>query len=546
MDEKKRCAETIKVTKGKYPTVFGGIGFHNNEAMLYKIIEPEHFNQVLGKCYREIAPGFMRTFGGYDDWTRDHMDSFVEYYEKMQKVTDTPIYLAGAKGKMHFSEEEMEKWANDVADKFYYLKREKGVKHLRYYCFSNEMSQCGWGDLMKNLPLFKRYHEMLYRAFQNKGVDIGLVATDASGYENWKTAEWAMEHMNLITEDYCVHIYEMQHGIEDLDFYDFFYDKCNDIVKKAISHDGRRVILGEVGLQKNDTTHLTYQNGVIADVCRYYENDFERAHCALMQAEMIFAAINAGILSLIYWSYTDYPDPYSCAYAEKEGYAKKWGECEKFVSGTTDVKYNKWGVFHWEDDGDYSAREFYWCLAPLMKLFKSHSKVLDITVEDKLLRCCGVLNRDGSVSIGIVNRHAEPVEIRLDSSLFGKQVRVYEYDPKNPPVNPFADIQEYCALLDREDTVYTLKGTSVTFFTTDYEEKAASVWAEGLSVFNNTLSWEEVSDPKHCYYRVYAAKEPDFIPGRENQIASTIATSLPIRDERLYYKVLSVDTYGNV
>ena len=27
MDEKKRCAETIKVTKGKYPTVFGGIGF---------------------------------------------------------------------------------------------------------------------------------------------------------------------------------------------------------------------------------------------------------------------------------------------------------------------------------------------------------------------------------------------------------------------------------------------------------------------------------------------------------------------------------------
>lgn len=85
----------IKITKDKYPHTFGGIGFHNNEAMLYPIIEKEYFNQLLGKCYREIAPGFMRTFGGYDDWTRQAMDSFCEYYERMQNNGYTYLSCGG-------------------------------------------------------------------------------------------------------------------------------------------------------------------------------------------------------------------------------------------------------------------------------------------------------------------------------------------------------------------------------------------------------------------------------------------------------------------
>ena len=93
----------IKISKGLFPTYFGGFGFHNNEAMFYPLIEREHFNQKLCKCYREISPGFMRTFGGFSDWTKDHMDAFAEYYEKMQKWTDTPIYFACAKGKYHFN-----------------------------------------------------------------------------------------------------------------------------------------------------------------------------------------------------------------------------------------------------------------------------------------------------------------------------------------------------------------------------------------------------------------------------------------------------------
>ena len=534
----------IKITKDKYPHTFGGIGFHNNEAMLYPIIEKEHFNQLLGKCYREIAPGFMRTFGGYDDWTRQAMDSFCEYYERMQKITDTPIYLAAAKGKMHFSDDEKEKYCEAVADNLMYLKKNKNMKHLRYYCFSNEMSQCGWGDLMQDLPLFKKYHQMLYRAFQNRGLDIGLLATDASEYQNWDTIDWAIENMSRITEDYCLHVYD-RHSIYDTSFYDFFYEKCNEVVKKAIKNDNKRLILGEIGIQKivNEDVYLGYGNGVVYDTCRWFDDDYERTYCALMQAEMIFSAINAGVFSIAMWSYTDYPDPYSCAHSEYDGYAKKWAQCEKFVSGTTDCKYNKWGMFTWEDDGNNKPKEFYWCLAPLVKLFKKNSKVLNITCDDSMVRCCGILNRDGSISVGFVNRNKNDVEIELDSDLIKKDVRVYEYDTKNVPYNKFGDIQDFTVITQN---TYVLKAESVTFFTTDYEEKTKHYVAGGKKIENKILYWNPVQDTNHCYYRVFAGDKADFIPTKENQIASTIDCSLPIENEKLYYKILSVDKYGNI
>jgi len=43
------------------------------------------------------------------------MDAFAEYYEKMQKWTETPIYFACAKGKYHLTDEARQKYAEDVA-----------------------------------------------------------------------------------------------------------------------------------------------------------------------------------------------------------------------------------------------------------------------------------------------------------------------------------------------------------------------------------------------------------------------------------------------
>ena len=529
----------MTITKPRYASMFGGAGFHNNEAMLYPILEKAHFEQVLCKCYREISPGFMRTFGGYDDWTQTSMDAFAEYYEQMQKVTDTPIYLAAAKGKVHFSDEDMKTYADGVACNLSYLYYQKNVKHLRYYCYSNEMSCGGWGDLMHDLPRFKRYHELLYEAFARYKLPIGLLATDASEYENWSTVDWAMENMPRITEDYCVHIYERAHSIDDVDFYGFFKDKCAEIVSKAVRNDGKRVILGEFGIQKGDTGHLTFNGNVVVDVNRYYENARDSAYCALMLAEMCFAAVNAGIWALALWSYTDYPDPYSCAYSSKPGYAEKWGSVERFVSGTTDVKYNKYGLFRFEDNGDHGAREPYWCLGLLFKLYKRNTKVLHIECEDALLRSCAVMTKDGRVTLGVVNRHETAVPLTLSVESFaGRAVRVYEYDPENVPVNRFADLQPPSDVLPAGETLsFSLRPMSVTFFTTDYIEKTAHTEADGVKVENGTLSWQPTDDVNHCYYRV-------FLHG--TQIASTVGTTLDADDpDAAHYRVVSVDTSGN-
>ena len=528
--------QAVMIRKERYTHMFGGMGFHNNEAMLYPVIEKEHFDQLLGKCFREAAPGFMRTFAGYANWTKESMDAFYEYYSRTQKVTDTPMYLAAAKGAIHFSEEEMEEYCEKVADNFVYLKKEKGMNHLRYYCFSNEMTRGMHGVLLKDLPTFKKYHQMLYRAFQNRDLQIGLLATDASGYPAWESMDWAIGNMAEITEDYCLHIYERDPDLENLDFYSFFYEKCLEKVEKALKNDGRRFILGEIGIQDGSKQVLGKKN-VLLDVCRFYDDDWKRAYCALKMVEMAFAAINAGVFSMAYWSFTDYPDPYSCAYSEKPGFAQKWGECERFISGTTDFKYNKWGFFRWEDDGDHSPREPWWAIAPMVKLYKRNSKVLTIDAGDDKLRCCGIYNLDGSVTVGIINRHKAEKEITLDTELFKKPVRVYEYDPRNVPYNRFGDLQAPVAVLDPKIPSYTLKPESIVYFTTDYQEKAETVEAANLQVSDGKLTWAPVTDENHCYYRVFA----DGV-----QIASTIACDLPVESETATYEVKSVDQWGNI
>jgi len=527
--------QTVSIRKERYAHMFGGMGFHNNEAMLYPVIEKEHFDQLLCKCFREAAPGFMRTVAGYADWTKESMDALYEYYSRTQKVTDTPIYLAAAKGAIHFSEEEMEAYCEKVADNFVYLKKEKGMNHLRYYCFSNEMTRGIHGVLLKDLPTFKKYHQMLFRAFQNRDLQIGLLATDASGYPAWESMDWAIANMAEVTEDYCLHIYERDPNLEDLDFYNFFYEKCLEKVEKALKSDGRRFILGEIGIQDGSKQVLGNKN-VLLDVCRFYDDDWKRAYCALKQVEMAFAAINAGVFAMAYWSFTDYPDPYSCAYSEKPGFAQKWGQCERFISGTTDFKYNKWGFFRWEDDGDHSPREPWWAIGPMVKLYKRNSKVLTIDPGDEKLRCCGIRNLDGSVTVGIVNRNKEEKEIRLDTTLFTKPIRVYEYDPRNVPYNRFGDLQAPVAVLSPEAPGYVLKPESIAYFTTDYREKAETVEAANLQVEEGKLTWSPVTDENHCYYRIFADGE---------QIASTIACDLPVTDEKASYRVVSIDQWGN-
>lgn len=555
----------IKITRGEFPTYFGGFGFHNSEAMFYPLIEREHFNQKICKCYREISPGFMRTFGGYSDWTKEHMDAFAEYYEKMQRWTETPIYLACAKGKYHLTDEARQQYAEDVAENLDYLINQKNVKQIRYYCFSNEMSIGDWGGLLKDLPLFQKYHEYLFSAFQKRKLRIGLLATDASNIKNWGTLDYAIENMKRISEDFCLHAYVQEYDIDDPDFYQWFYQLCYDTAVKCCKCDGKRFILGEFGIKRmlgGEGDSLIRKNGVIKDVTIYnYTN--EGAYAALMYAEGHIAAINAGVFATVLWTFVDYPDPYTCHYAERDPYAKKWAMCEPFISETQDVKYNKCGLMKWEDDGDYSVREMYWCIGLMAKYCKRNAKVLDIENNDPLLRMCALLNRDGSVSVCVVNRHTEPTPIKLNLGLkhIEKQppMRVYEYDSRNVCVNEFGDLQEPSATLAFQsvgEIEYTLLPESFTVLTTDYKTRNEPVFAENAVREGDTLTWDSVDAPEHCYYRVYRGKTADFKPSLENQIASTVDTSLDFSARYLddaailnvegdYYKVLSVDRSGN-
>ena len=74
---------------------FGGMGFHNSEANVWREMDDVQFNQYVGKVYRELSPGFSRMWGGFPEWTKEEMDAFAEYCEKMQCKVGATIYLTG-------------------------------------------------------------------------------------------------------------------------------------------------------------------------------------------------------------------------------------------------------------------------------------------------------------------------------------------------------------------------------------------------------------------------------------------------------------------
>ena len=172
---------------------------------------------------------------------------------------------------------------------------------------------------------------------------------------------------------------------------------------------------------------------------------------------------------------------------------------------------------------------------------------MDTYSSDPLIRMCAVSTRfSEGVTVGVVNRHKESTEIRLDTDLFKKNIRVYEYDPLNVPENKFGDMQDPVAILTPDNPVYTMKAESIAYFTTDYTEKEKSVYAENVRIENGRLCWDAATDPNHCYWRVYADEMEDFVPSKENQIASTAAEWLNVADEKRHYQVISVDRSGNV
>ena len=80
----------------------------------------------------------------------------------------------------------------------------------------------------------------------------------------------------------------------------------------------------------------------------------------------------------------------------------------------------------------------------------------------------------------------------------------------------------------------------------DYIAKEQRVYADGVAFADGIISWNAVEDKNHCYYRVFTSDIYNFVPSKENQIASTVSTTLQTENIKKYIKVISVDKSGNM
>ena len=198
----------LKIKKPYRRWLFGGIGFHNSEATMTPMMTERFKNERALKTFREISPTFSRVFAGYADWTREAVDRFADYYDETFRRAGTLVYMVPGRMPMFTPEFDIEDYCERTAANLEYLIKVRKCSKLRYFCVTNELSVGNtYAYLANDLELFKKLHDALYRAFLRHGLDVGLLATDCSGVENFEQIDWAIENMDEISADYCTHLY---------------------------------------------------------------------------------------------------------------------------------------------------------------------------------------------------------------------------------------------------------------------------------------------------------------------------------------------------
>lgn len=532
----------LKITSNRLKWLWGGLGFHNSEATMTPIMGEDLKNERIIKTFLEISPTYSRVFAGYANWTREAMDSFADYYDATFRKAGTTLYLVP--GRMPYITDafDMEAYCEQVAKNLAYLIQVRKCKKIRHYCVTNELSVGNtYSFFADKLDLLKEIHQCLYKAFRRHGLDVGLLATDCSGVENYSQITWATEHMDEITECYCAHLYHNQKKLGDLNDYAYFVDAFTPPVMTALSKE-KRFILGEFGLKAPAKPRTT----MINDVSYAVDVPDEENLFALSVCEIAMAAINSGCMAAAYWTMIDYPDPFLREDGDTPEEKARY-EVARFSGHGLDMRYNKHGLLKWSDaEKDYGSRASLYTMGYMAKLFQKGARVLHCQWEDATIRSCAVMNDDGTVSIAILNWSDQETAIELETDCkFDKPLRKYEYRAQNVPYHPFNDLQSHSALIhvSGKCTTLTAPGQSVLFLTTDYVNRTPSP-IQNIRLQDNRLHWDPCTDPEHCYYRVFASNEPNFALCTEYQIASTVAEHTAAGDY-LYYKVISVDKYGN-
>lgn len=533
----------IVIKNDKMKWLFGGVGFHNSEATMTPLMSDSFKNERVVKTFREISPTYSRVFAGYADWTKEAMDRFADYYDETFRKAGTLLYAVP--GRMPYITEnfDIDGYCERVASNLEYLIKVRKCSKIRYYCVTNELSVGNtYAYFAERLDLFKRFHEKLYMAFRHHEIDVGLLATDCSGVENFHQVKWATENMDEITESYCVHLYS-NFVPGALYSYQNYVDAFMPQILVARTKE-KRLVLGEFG--QTMYPHPK-QYPMVNDMC-YAEDmpEIEAIH-AISICEEAMAAINSGCFAAVYWTLFDYPDPVIREDGDTAEEKARY-DAIRFSGHGLDKRYNKNGLIKWSDaECDYKSRAGLYTMGYMAKLFKKGMRVLSSSWDDEYLRCCAVKGDDGAVSLAIINwsDSEKEIDFKFENVKFGKPFRIYEYDSNNVPYNIFNDLQNYSGTVDLAvKQNITLKAKSITFLTTDYVERTPSQ-IKNIEFSNGRLSWEKCSDEEHCYYRAFASDEKNFIPSYDNQLASTTAEFCDVDKIYKYYKVISVDKYGN-
>ena len=523
---------TVSVTPQIINEKFGGVGFH----VIFHTRKPSkwHYEQVFAKRWRELNPSFARV-NDSPTWDEKEMDETFRYLD-MMKNTNTEIYLTSFGVQSIYDYKSEADYVKKEVDNIEYLKKKKGFENIKYYCMTNELSLDFWASMVKNneLDKFKSIHQLFYEEFKRRGLDIKLLATDASPFEYWPTIEWAANNMDDITGVYGGHHYINSFDLDDLTFYGFFLNKMKWGADLAKSRN-KKFIMGEFGPKQGSFfIDSVYYDGMI------YNNTPLEPYVGIQLSEAILAQINGGIYASCYWTFCDIP---GIPPNKEFGY-----------------RVNKWGVFKWYFD-DYTTKPNYYAVGLLTKFFRGPSEVYQVNTSDTLLRVAAIKNLEkGSHSIAIVNRHRDPKYIRLEIGDISEDrpFRKYIYNPEDVPFNYFGDLQEYSAKLALNDGQFTdsIPGYSLVVYTTLYDDNPPSP-VQGLQVTRkvvdqrdaDVLTWKPNPEEDLCYYRIYRSVDENVEIIPRNEIGTTVSTEYV--DKRIrnlptfHYRIIAVDKSGN-
>jgi hypothetical protein len=479
-------AVKITVTKGLVREHFCGPGF--NYVMNLDVVNPEFYEQVLVKRWREMNPRYARTM--YWERPSTPVDLYLKLITMMKESTGTEVYMTENFMRATPEGAERQQWASKLADNLEYIVQHGGT-NLKWFCPINELDLGGWARLKNDMPTFKSYEQAVYNELRKRNSQIQLLATDASPVNNWNTIEWASKNMDDIVGIYGGHHYFLEFAPDDPAFYNWFKGKCEWAVGIAKAR-GKDFLLAEFGPRQYKQTRW----GVSMDVPEYFVLANWQPLAGLQIAEGAMAAINAGVYATGYWTFVDVP------------------------ADRNPRSLNQWGLFKWIDAGA-EPRPVYYSYSLMTKFFRGPATVHQVEVNDAKVRVTAIQNEETkSWSIAVVNReaHAVPISVALPNRP-DKAFRKYVYDPAHVPVTQDGDLQDPSGKVTLRNGSLTDKVAplSLAVYTTAYTDEAPAA-VRNLRIVQpepgarrgegTMLRWDPSPEKDVIYYRILHTSKP--------------------------------------